>query len=76
MLHCERKKKKDLDNSETLVNYGLCFTASKTNVFIKEFWGLILKYFAQKAHVFQAELSADEGSDFITVYSGNVFILQ
>lgn len=79
MLQCEKKKKKkkqDLDNSEALVNYGLCFTASKTNVFIKKFWGLILKHFPQKAYVFQAELLADEGSDFITVYSINVVLLQ
>lgn len=72
----KRKKKQDLDNSEALVNYGLCFTASKANVFIKEFWGLILKYFQQKAYMFQAGLSADEGSDFIMVYSSNVFLLQ
>lgn len=65
------RKKKDLDYSEALVNYGLCFTASKANVFIKEFWCLILKYFPQKAHVFQAELLADEG--FIMVYSSLYF---
>lgn len=72
----KEKKKQDLENSEALVNYDLCFTASKANVFIKKFWGLILKYFPQKAYVVQAELSADEDSDFITVYSINVFLLQ
>lgn len=53
-------------NSEALVNYDLCFTASKANVSMEEFWGFIMKYFPQKPHVLQAQLPADEGPDFVT----------